>query len=205
MSTAVDRGFETWRCNLLAHRYNELGAACRADRELYSEDVRSELEQAAWHLERLIEHSKLPVWHDAETTAVRGHLFEAEHCVEKAERLFLAQRARVVWHRSPAYAARCRFMYQFIETLRLHIPPIHPCGEEAVYSYFAEMRDATDDPPEVARVAAMIRDRVVQELRFEAESIESSRCPGCYRDAYRLRRQADRFDANHRFEELAHV
>ena len=39
MSTAVDRGFETWRCNLLAHRYNELGAACRADRELYSEDM----------------------------------------------------------------------------------------------------------------------------------------------------------------------
>jgi len=39
--------------------------------------------------------------------------------------------------------------------------------------------------------------RVVQELLFAAESVESSHCRGCFKEAYQLRRQAERFRASH--------
>jgi hypothetical protein len=87
-------------------------------------------------------------------------------------------------------------MHDFIEALRLHIPPIHPCGEEAVSSCLCQMRDAIDNPAEVVRLAAKIRNRVVQELLFEAESAESAHC---FKIAYRLRHQAERFRASHRY------
>jgi hypothetical protein len=194
-----------WHCNLLAHRFNELGAAVRADPDLYFGDFRSQIEEAARHLERAIEYFKSPVWRDAKAAALAGHLFEAEVCLEKAERRLPAARALATWPRSPAYEARMRFMYQFIERLRLHVPPIHPSGEEAVHRYFAEMREAMDDPAEVSRLAAMVRDRVVQELRWEAENMESARYAGWSKDAHRKRQQASRFEASHKFEELAHV
>jgi hypothetical protein len=84
-------------------------------------------------------------------------------------------------------------MHDFVEALRLHVPPIHPCGHKVVHSYFAQMRDAVDNPAEVARLAGMIRARVVQD-RWQAESAESA---GPFKDAWRLRRQADGFEAAH--------
>jgi hypothetical protein len=88
-------------------------------------------------------------------------------------------------------------MRDFIEALRRHVPPIHPCGEEHVHSCLCQMRSAVDNPAEVVCLAAEVRNRVVWELLFEAESVESSRCPSCFKDAYRLRRQAERFRASH--------
>jgi hypothetical protein len=92
-------------------------------------------------------------------------------------------------------------MHDCIEMLRLHaLAPallIHPCGAEDIHRRLLQMRDAVDNPAEVVRFAAKVRDRVVQELLFAAESVESSHCRGCFKEAYQLRRQAERFRASH--------
>lgn len=86
-------------------------------------------------------------------------------------------------------------MHDFIEALHRQVPrDIHPSAREAIRWYFADMRDAVDDPATVLRISRKICRRVVQELRWAAESFESARV---YRDAYRAQRQADRF-ANRR-------
>jgi hypothetical protein len=91
-------------------------------------------------------------------------------------------------------SASAATMHDFIETLRRHVPPVHPCGAEEIRWLFVEMCEAVDDPSRVVQLAARVRRRVVQELRWEAESAESARA---WRDAYKLRRQADRFEAAH--------
>jgi len=87
-------------------------------------------------------------------------------------------------------------MHDYIEALRLHVPPdIHPSTRSIIAEYLAEMHLAADDDPAlVAKLAGFICYRVAQELRFEAENCESARD---FHEAYRLRRQADRFEASH--------
>jgi hypothetical protein len=50
-----------------------------------------------------------------------------------------------------------------------------------------------DDMAEITRLVGMIRDRVVDELRWEAEKM-ADKLVGDFKEAYRLRRQADRFE-----------
>jgi hypothetical protein len=83
-------------------------------------------------------------------------------------------------------------MRDFIETLRIRVPPeIHPSAQYAIGWWHIEMRDAMDDPAEVMRLAAKVRHRIVDELRWEAVKYASAYD---YRQAYRLRRRADRYE-----------
>lgn len=161
---------DTWKKALLLERINELSAIYRTDFEYCSTwRVCEELDWAA----ALLRSCRLD---------------EAELQCERAERALLAERRR---------QRERRAMYDLIEAWQLRIPrDLHPWGQDAVYSYLAEMRDAVDNPAEVARLASMVRDRVVQELRREAANAETA---GFFKDAYRLRRQADRFEAAERF------
>ena len=80
-------------------------------------------------------------------------------------------------------------MRDFIEALRVRVPrEIHPCAHEAIRWWFADMRDA--DPAHVVRLAAKVRHRIVDELRWEAVKQTTARD---YRAAHKLRRRADRF------------
>jgi hypothetical protein len=58
-------------------------------------------------------------------------------------------------------------MRDYIDTLRRRVPPIHPCGQMAVHAWLdqAVAADETGDTREVARLLALIRWRIVQELR----------------------------------------
>jgi hypothetical protein len=92
-------------------------------------------------------------------------------------------------------------MHDFVEALRRQVPrDIHPSASEAIRWYFADMRDAVEDPAEVLRLTAKVCDCVVQELNWCAEDLESARA---YRDAHRARRQAERFAVRWRVEAAA--
>jgi hypothetical protein len=78
--------------------------------------------------------------------------------------------------------------------LRLQVPPLHRCAEQSIYFAFDQMRDAVNNPPEVVRLVRKVCSRVALELRFEAENAETVKD---YRSAYRLRRQADRFEVRY--------
>src|SRR4051794_36280857 len=142
-----------------------------------------------------------PVWYELNCTIVffqGGDLDKAESQLHEAECVFHTCQRRLQIRRSP----RWRALREFHSRLRKHIPSIHPCGGRAVHEHLLDMMEAADDDnvDEVARLVRKIVDRVTQELHWEAESIESSRCRGCHKEAYYLRRQADRFAASHRFE-----
>jgi hypothetical protein len=85
-------------------------------------------------------------------------------------------------------------MHEFIETLSRHIPSIHPSARGWIDDWILDMRAAVNDPAEVVRLAIKVRKSVVEELRWEAEKVASV---GYFKDAYRLRRQADRFESSH--------
>jgi len=99
-----------------------------------------------------------------------------------------------------------RSMYDLIEAWGLRIPrDLHPYGLTIAHEYLTEMRNvaayssAGEIAPheagrEIARLAGLIRRRVVDELRWDAEK---HRSVGYFKDAYRLCRQADRFEASH--------
>ncbi len=52
------------------------------------------------------------------------------------------------------------------------------------------MREIADNPVEVLRLAGHIQERVVRELHWEADNCATVRH---YREAWKLRRQAERF------------
>jgi hypothetical protein len=88
-------------------------------------------------------------------------------------------------------------MYDFINALCIRVPPdIHPSARWNIDHDFSEMREAVavDDHAHVVLLMAYVRDRVVDELRWEAEKYRTVRK---YREAYRLRRRADRFEVAH--------
>lgn len=88
-------------------------------------------------------------------------------------------------------SACLRSMHELIETTIRRWPrDLHPCAKAHLHELFSEMRAAVDDPVRVVALTARVR-RVVQELPWEAEDAESTRA---FRDAYRLRRQADRIE-----------
>jgi hypothetical protein len=76
----------------------------------------------------------------------------------------------------------------YVETAKQRVPrDMHP----NVYEYlsWAEYHADRDDAHEVAPYLGLARDRIVQELRWEAESFETAHA---YRDAYDAHRRADR-------------
>lgn len=86
-------------------------------------------------------------------------------------------------------------MHDFIEALRVKIPrDIHPMALQFIHEDLGEMREVVDDPARVMQLVAKVRHRIVDELRWEAEKFASVRD---FKDAYRLRRQADKFEAAH--------
>ena len=79
-------------------------------------------------------------------------------------------------------------LYDYAVTLRLRIPRyMHP----TVYEYCDEMEDAArrDDVVQFKRYLSLMQDAILRELCWEAENCETARC---YKEAYKLRRQADR-------------
>jgi hypothetical protein len=86
-------------------------------------------------------------------------------------------------------------MRDFVEALLVQVPhDMHPSSSFIIHHKFTEMRDAVDDPARVMQLMAAVRERIVQELRWEAENYQTVRK---YREAYRLRRRADRFEVAH--------
>ena len=86
-------------------------------------------------------------------------------------------------------------MSDFIEALRLRVPrDIHPAAHEIIHWDLCEMREAVDDPARVMQLIAKVHHRIASELRWEAVKHASVRD---FKDAYRLRRQADKFEAAH--------
>jgi hypothetical protein len=170
---------DTWKKALLAERIRELAAIYRTDFAYCS----------TW---RVCEEL------DWATALLRsGRLVEAEFQCERAERAFLAERGR---------QRERRAMYDLIEAWQLRVPrDLHPYGLTIAHEYLAEMRNVAayssageiaphEAEREIARLAGLIRRRVVSELRWDAEKHQSV---GYHKDAYRLRRQADRFEASH--------
>jgi hypothetical protein len=169
---------DAWKKALLAERIRELGVICR-----------TQFDHTAWR-----------VWEELDFAAalLKGErLVEAEFQCEKAERALLAERRRLLKRRA---------MYDLIEAWQLRIPrDLHPYGLTIAHEYLAEMRNVAaysssgeiaphEAEREIARLAGLIRRRVVDELRWHAEKEASV---GYFKDAYRLRRQADRFEASH--------
>jgi hypothetical protein len=169
---------DTWKKALLAERIRELGVICR-----------TQFDHTAWR-----------VWGELDFAAamLKGErLVEAEFQCERAERALLAERRG---------RRERRAMYDLIEAWQLRIPrDLHPYGLTIAHEYLAEMRNVAayssageiaphEAEREIARLAGLIRRRVVDELRWHAEKEASG---GYYKDAYRLRRQADRFEASH--------
>jgi hypothetical protein len=162
---------DLWKRWLLVERHRELLGVMRACPGLRTQAVDVEFSSA--------------------TSFLGGdHLDLAARCLDDAERALLAERCR-----RREEDVRYRAMGERLARWERRIPPIHPCGEDAVLDYLAGMRAAmhNDDPAEFERLAGKIRSRVAQELRFEAENYETF--PGSAREAYKLRRQADRYEA----------
>jgi len=179
-----DDGFVRRR-NALAMRINELNFAIHAARRADPE------------------HNPAPAYYELNCAIVflEGWRLDAvAECLHDAEQAFHTERRRLQEWRAPAVQARLQGYREFVERLRLHIPlTIHPYGKMIAGEYLIRMRDAAlaDDATEFARLAGMITRRVVDELRWHAEKEASV---GYHRDAWRLRRRADRFAAGHRFE-----
>lgn len=86
-------------------------------------------------------------------------------------------------------------MHDFIEALRIRVPrDLHPSSRCIIHQQFGEMHVTADDPAHVAKLAAAICHRIVSELRWEAVKSDAVHD---VREAYRLRRQADRIEASH--------
>jgi hypothetical protein len=94
-------------------------------------------------------------------------------------------------------SASTSYWCDFIEALCIRVPPdIHPSARWNIDHDFSEMREAVviDDHARIVRLIAKVRDRIVDELRWEAEKYQTVRK---HREAYRLRRRADRYEAAH--------
>jgi hypothetical protein len=86
-------------------------------------------------------------------------------------------------------------MRDFIERLHLETPPyIHPSALCIIHEHFCEMRESFENPAHVAALMAKVRDKVALELRFLAENCDDVRD---HREAWRLRRRVERFEARH--------
>jgi hypothetical protein len=167
-----------WKQALLLERVRELRAICCTQFDHTAWRVDEALDQALAHLRA-------------------GRLDAAEHHCERAEHVLLAVRRRLLERRA---------LYDLIEQWQLRIPrDLHPYGRTIAHEYLAEMRNVIDYSHggdlapheverEIVRLAGLIRRRVVSELRWAAEKEASV---GYFKDAYRLRRQADRFEVSH--------
>jgi hypothetical protein len=86
-------------------------------------------------------------------------------------------------------------MHDFIEALRSRVPrDIHPMALAIIREDFCAMHDAAADPQRVVQLAAKVRWRIVDELRWEA--VKSATVHD-FRAAYKLRHRADRIEASH--------
>ena len=88
-------------------------------------------------------------------------------------------------------------MRDFVEALHVRVPrDIHPMACRFIHEDICEMREAVavDDHAHVVLLMANVRERIVDELRWEAVKYQTVRK---HREAYRLRRRADRFEAAH--------
>ncbi len=82
-------------------------------------------------------------------------------------------------------------MFDFIDELRRRVPrDIHPMAQALIDEDIGAMRDAADDPARVLQLIAKVRERVIDELCWEAVKAETGHD---FKQAYRLRRQAARF------------
>jgi hypothetical protein len=109
------------------------------------------------------------------------------HCVE--------WRRKVIDEDGLMLAALCGCVDDLVETLRLRIPPsLHPAAQENIFGWCSDIRAACGNYREVLRLSKMICECVIQELKWEAESAASA---FDFQHAYRLRCQAERFEATH--------
>ncbi len=94
-------------------------------------------------------------------------------------------------------SAAAASMREHVDALAVRVPrEIHPSARVIIGEWLGDMRMAADagDMREVARLVRMVRAKIVDELRWEAVKYETARDG---REAYRLRRRADRFEAAH--------
>ncbi len=85
-------------------------------------------------------------------------------------------------------------MRDLIDTVRPRVPRhLHPCGERILFEWLkdAYAADHRGDVHEVAHLLAMVRDKIVQELRWEAESYKTVGTSEAFRHACYPRRQAN--------------
>jgi hypothetical protein len=82
-------------------------------------------------------------------------------------------------------------LHGFIDNFKRRIPPLHPLGEVTIHEWLSEMQFAADigATKEVVRLFKLVRDKIQLELHWEAEDWETG---NAYREAYQVRRQADR-------------
>jgi hypothetical protein len=88
-------------------------------------------------------------------------------------------------------------MREFIDVFRQRVPPeIHPSAQCIVREYISRAydADARGDLHEVSRLLGLAKWKICDELRWRAE-IFSDQLIRDYREAYRLRHRADRFEA----------
>jgi hypothetical protein len=88
-------------------------------------------------------------------------------------------------------------MREFIDVFRRRVPPgIHPSAQCIVREYISRAydADARGDLHEVSRLLGLAKWKICDELRWEAEKY-SDQLIRDYRESYRLRHRADRFEA----------
>jgi hypothetical protein len=87
------------------------------------------------------------------------------------------------------------FVTNAIETLCRRVPSdIHPMSRAYIQEDLCAMHDVVDDPVEVTRLITNVRNRIVREWRWEAEMHANDFHD--FREAYKLRRRAERFEAS---------
>lgn len=89
-------------------------------------------------------------------------------------------------------SATATSMYDFIEAVSRRVPrDLHPFAQAYVAEQITNMLEAADDPARVVQLISKVNARIADELRWEATKYATVHD---FREAHRLRRQADRFE-----------
>jgi hypothetical protein len=93
-------------------------------------------------------------------------------------------------------------MAAFVTALRSEVEPllavIHPSPRATIITWFCQMHDDLNDVHRVMHLMALVRSQLADELRWEAEKIETTCRPDDHPEdlveAAELRRRADHFE-----------
>jgi hypothetical protein len=93
-------------------------------------------------------------------------------------------------------SATATSMCDFIEALAIRVPydSIHPSSQCNVWHDICAMREMAhhgDDPAHIIKLMANVRHRIARDLRWAADDCAKF---GHFKEAYRLRRRANKFE-----------